>query len=471
IRKTLGESFRNGLPRSLEWRKHQLLQLARMLQQNHDAFADALEKDLGKPRVEVYNHEVGASIARSIASARALEDWDRPVVVDAPDWQKPWKPTVYRAGKGTVVIIAPWNFALAQIVMPLTGAIAAGCCAVLKPSEISAHTAELLAELCPKYLDPRAYRVVLAAFRKLRRCSSFNVRSNSLLFYTGNSMVARIIAAAAAKHLTPLTLELGGKSPAIVDPAYDLALAAKRILWGKSLNCGQARIHMTLCVAPDYVLIPRTHQDKFVAALKSAYAKFFPEGSMQSPSMARIVSTQHHARLMGLLNGTKGQVVLGGRSEGQLKIELTVIKNVRADDSLMTGGEIFGPLLPIVPVDSIDEAIEFVRARDHPLVLYTFTENPAIKQKILDQTLSGGAVFNDIFMQLAVNDLPFGGVGESGYGLQYGKASFDAFSYVRASIDVPGEMEPFNAARYPPYNEEKLKKLRAAVAKRIPSRL
>ncbi|KAJ7220729.1 aldehyde dehydrogenase [Mycena pura] len=456
IRKALGESFRKGVPRPLEWRKHQLLQLARMLQEHCEAFAKAIEKDIGKPKLEMYSHELGTGIARSIASAQALEDWNRPVVVDAPDWQKPWEPTVYRAAKGTVVIIAAWNYPIFGLVQPLIGAIAAGCCAILKPSEISPHIAELLAELCPKYLDPRAYRVVHGGIPETTAVLKLP------FFYTGNNKVARIIAREAANHLTPLTLELGGKSPVIVDPKYDLKLAAKRILWAKALNCGQN------CIAPDYVLIPRTNQDEFVDALKTAYAELFPDGSMQSDSISRIVSTQHYTRLMGLLNGTQGQVVTGGRSDGQIKIELTVIKDVRPDDCLLDS-EIFGPLLPIVPVGSIDEAIEFVCARAHPLALYAFTENPKIKQQILEETASGAAVFNDCFMQQAVDGLPFGGVGDSGYGRQCGKASFDTFSYERASIDVPKEMEPFYAARYQPYDEHKLKLLGAAVTAPIPN--
>ncbi|KAJ7211752.1 aldehyde dehydrogenase [Mycena pura] len=440
IRKALGESFSKGVPRPLEWRKHQLLQLQRMLQENRDTFTEALEKDLAKPKLENYGHELGGAMAQTVLAAEGLVDWNRPVVVETPDWQKSWKPTVHRAGKGTVVILAPWNYPIALVLQPLAGAIAAGCCAVLKPSEITPHCGEALAELIPKYLDTRAYRVVLGSVPETTALLELQWDH---IFYTGNNRVARIIAAAAAKHLTPLTLELGGKSAVIVDPAYDLTLAAKRILWGKALNCGQA------------------HQ--FVVALEAAYAEFFPEGSMKSQSIPRIVSPQHHHRLMDLLNRTRGKVIIGGNSEGKTKIEVTVIRDVRADDSLMDDYvEIFGPLLPIVPVDSIDAAIEFVRAREHALALYTFTENLELKQKIQEQTMSGAAVFGDTVMQQTVANLPFGGIGQSGYGRQTGKATFDAFSYERTSIDVSKEFEQFNAARYPPYTEEKLKALVAA---------
>ncbi|KAJ7889024.1 aldehyde dehydrogenase [Mycena leptocephala] len=459
IRDTLRANFRKGIARSVEWRKHQLLQLARMVQDNAEAFAESLAKDMGKPKAEAYAAEIGAVVERCISGAQSLDEWVKPVTVGAPGWQKPWNPTVYKQAKGTVLIIAPWNYPLVLSLQPLQGAIAAGCCAVVKVSEIAPHYAELLAELFPKYLDPNAYRVVLGAVPETTKLLELQWDH---IFYTGNGRIARIISAAAAKHLTPLTLELGGKSPVIVDSSYDITLAAKRILWGKSQNCGQ------LCVSPDYVLIPRTHQDALVSALKDLCAEFFPDGSMKSDSISRIVSPEHHARLIDLLNRTKGEVVIGGKAEGNTKIELTVLKDVPADDSFMEG-EIFGPFLPIVPVDTIEEAIEFVRDRDHPLVLYAFTENPEIKKQILDETMSGGVVFNDPVQHLAVNELPFGGVGESGHGRQLLKYSFDTFSYERSSIDVPKEVEPFNAVRYPPYNDEKVKAMGGAAFLQIPA--
>ncbi|KAJ7662865.1 aldehyde dehydrogenase [Mycena rosella] len=458
IRDTLRANFRKGVARPLEWRKRQLLQMARMLQENGEAFAEALAKDLGKPRLEVYVHEMGTIIERALVSVQELDNWVKPVAVEAPDWQKPWKPTIYKRAKGTVLIIAPWNYPLVLSLQPFIGAIAAGCCAVLKPSEVSPHNSALLAELFPKYMDPDAYRVVLGAVPETTKLLELQWDH---IFYTGNSQIARIISAAAAKHLTPLTLELGGKSPVIIDPTFDIALAAKRIVWGKTQNCGQ------LCVSPDYVLIPRGHQDAFIAALKDAYAEMFPEGTMNSSSVSRIVSPQHHTRLTDLLKRTKGQVVLGGKTEGTTKIEFTILRDVSGNDSFMEG-EIFGPFLPIVPVDSIEEAIEFVQNRPHPLVLYTFTDNAELKERILDETMSGAAVFNDLMQQLIVNELPFGGVGESGHGVQVLKYTYDAFSYDRSSIDVPKEVEPFNAVRYPPYSEEKFKAMTVAAFLPIP---
>ncbi|KAJ6470758.1 aldehyde dehydrogenase [Mycena vitilis] len=473
IRETLRASFKKGVPRPLEWRKNQLLQLARMVQDNADAFSEALTKDLGKPRLEAYAHEIGPVIARCLLTVRQLDDWAKPILVDSLDWQKPLKATVHKAAKGVVLIISPWNYPLTLTLQPLQGAIAAGCCAVVKPSETSPHYSELIAELFPRYMDPSAYRIVLGEVAETTKLLDLQ------FFYTGNSSIARIICAAAAKHLTPLTLELGGKSPVIIDPSFDLNLAAKRILWAKAQNCGQ------FCVSPDYVLIPRVHQDEFISALKQWYAEFFPGGSLNSSSISRIVSPEHHARLTDLLKRSKGAVVLGGQTEGNTKIEVTVLKNVLADDALMDG-EIFGPILPILPVDNVQDAIDFVRQRDHPLVLYAFTEIPEIKKQVLEETMSGSISFNDLVHQLACDELPFGGVGESGYGRQILKHSFDAFSYERASVDVPKEcvtpasltlilpfepcdrIEPLNTARYPPYNDEKFAHVSEAARMQIP---
>ncbi|KAJ7159316.1 aldehyde dehydrogenase [Mycena crocata] len=455
VRETLRATFRAGVPRSLEWRKHQLHQLARMVQENAEAFSEAVSKDLGKPKVEMYYAEIGAIVPRSLTSAEKLEEWAKPNHVDTPDWQKPWSPVIYKAAKGTVLIIAPWNYPMALSLQPLIGAIAAGCCAVIKPSEISSHYSALLAEMAPKYLDQRAFRIVLGGVPETTALLELQWDH---IFYTGNSRIARVIAAAAAKHLTPTTLELGGKCPVILDPSFDLKIAARRILWGKALNCGQT------CVTPDYVLIPATHQDAFVSAVKECYLEFFPEGSLHSASIARIVSSEHHTRLMNLLERTKGKVVSGGKSKG-LKIEVTVVKDVAAADS-----EIFGPILPIIPVNTIQDAVEFVRDRPHPLVLYAFTEKAELKQQILQNTLSGSLVFNDTFQQLAVDELPLGGVGESGHGRQLLKYTFEEFSYERGSIDLPKEAEPFLAARYPPYTDENFKVMAAAAFLEIPAK-
>lgn len=270
---------------------------------------------------------------------------------------------------------------------------------------------------------------------------------------------------AAAKYLTPMTLELGGKCPVIIDPAAgpdDIKLSAKRILWGKVNNAGQ------ICLAPDYVLIQRERQEEFIKALKEHHDNFFPDGPLKSSSFGRIVTSDHHSRLVSLLWRSKGTISFGGQVDDEKGFEPTVVRDVKGDDSLMEE-EIFGPILPLVPVDNIDEAIAFVNDRPHPLTLYAFTEDPALKRRLVETTLSGSLVFNDTFMQASVNELPFGGVGESGHGSQVMRYTFDSFTHLRSSIDVPKQVEEFLEARYAPYTEDKFKIMTAPVSLPIPS--
>ncbi|KAF4566289.1 hypothetical protein EYR36_011705 [Pleurotus pulmonarius] len=449
IRKELEASFRKGVAQSLEWRRHQLYQLARMVQDHLDEWVQAIIADLGRPVAETYPSETGLIIERSIISAAQLETWAAPEVLTnvVPDWQKSWKPTIYRAAKGVVLIIGPWNYPMVLTLQPLMGAIAAGCCAVVKPSELSPHYSALLAKLLPKYLDTSAYRVILGgpdvgSQAMEIRCKSF--------FFTGGGTVGRIIATAAGKHLTPVTLELGGKSPIIVDPNYDIKLAAKRILWGKISNCGQ------ICVCPDHVFVVREQQDEFIAALKEYYHQFFPEGALGSDSIGRLVNQAHFNRLKNLLARTKGTIVLGGHTDDdKLGMEPTVVKDVTQEDSLMEE-ELFGPILPILPVDSVEDAISQIRSRPHPLMLYVFTDDPKLKRNVLANTLSGNIAFNDTFQALSVNELPLGGVGASGCGYQILRHGFNTFSYLRSSIDMPRDAEAALEVRYPPYTKEKI---------------
>ncbi|KAG2344173.1 aldehyde dehydrogenase [Suillus weaverae] len=459
IRDALRATFRSGLTRPIPWRQHQLYQLARMAQNERELICDALKKDLGKPKTEVLMAEVGGVIEGALKSAERLPEWAKTEYPDVPDWQKSWKPAIYKAPRGTVLIISPWNYPMILTFQPLMGAIAAGCTAVLKPSELVPTFSQLLDEIVPKYLDQNAYRVVNGAVPETSKLLELQWDH---IFYTGNGRVARIVASAAAKHLTPLSLELGGKSPVIIDSAYDIDLAAKRILWGKCNNAGQ------ICVAPDYILVQRDKQDELVQAFQKHIDAFFPKGALDSPLFGSIVSDLHHKRLTSLLSRTKGKVVLQGRADAaRRRLEPTIVKDVADGDSLLEE-EIFGPLLPIVPVDSLDQAINFVNARPHPLVLYAFSDNESMKQQLVSETQSGGIVFNDTFQQLTVDELPFTGVGESGYGYQFMKHTYDTFTQLRSSIDMPKEAEEHLAMRYPPHSEEAVRALTAAVYTPIP---
>ncbi|PPR01941.1 hypothetical protein CVT24_001299 [Panaeolus cyanescens] len=443
----LRTTFQSGKTRPLEWRKQQLRQLARFAQENVEPIAECLRLDLGKPRLEVLVGEIAPIVQRCLHVADNLDEWAKPEVAPVHDWQAGWKARTERHPKGVALVISPWNYPMILSMQPVYGAIAAGCCVALKVSEVSSHFASFVAANLTKYLDPSAFRVILGGVPEITKILELKWDH---IFYTGNGKVGRIIAAAAAKHLTPITLELGGKSPAIVDATADIPVTARRILFGKCTNAGQ------ICVAPDYILAEESIVKPLVEALKQRLTEMFPEGALASASISRIVSDAHFARLKALLSSTKGKIVAGGNWDtepGKRGFEPTVVVDVKDGDSLLSE-ELFGPILPIVTVRNLDEAIAFVNSRDHPLTLYAFSNNPENKAKILSSTMSGGVNFNDTVAQLSLDDVPFGGVGESGYGRQVCRYGFEDFSYLRPVIDVPYEEEKFNGARYAPFTPE-----------------
>ncbi|KIM65527.1 hypothetical protein SCLCIDRAFT_1212262 [Scleroderma citrinum Foug A] len=462
IRDDLRATFRSGVTRPLEWRKHQLYQLVRLAQNEANAICDALARDYTKPRFEVMG-EVATVVERALSSVEQLEEWVKPEQPDVPESQKGWKPTIYKAPKGTVLIISPWNYPMILTLQPLIGAIAAGCCAVLKPSEAVPHFSNLIADLIPKYLDSSAYRVVNGAIPETSKLLELQWDH---IFYTGNGRVGRIVASAAAKHLTPCSLELGGKCPVYVDSTFDMDLAAKRILFGKCQNAGQ------ICVAPDYVLVPRQKQDELIQGFEKAYKAFFPNGALDDMHYGSIVNGMHFQRLTNLLDRSEGEkvggVMAGSKNPENRRFEPIVVKGVKANDSLLEE-EIFGPILPIVAVDSLNEAIDFVNERPHPLLLYAFTEDPITKERLINETQSGGITFNDTVQQLFVAQLPFAGIGESGYGYQFLRYTFEAFTHLRSSVDIPKEAEPALSSRYLPRSDEALKFLERAVNMPIPN--
>ncbi|KAF6765618.1 Aldehyde/histidinol dehydrogenase [Ephemerocybe angulata] len=465
---------------SLAYRQHQLLQLARLVQENADALCNSLWIDEGKPRQEVVMAEIGAVIGRALRSAKELESWvgggeEIGEDVKLEGWQEGWKARVDKKAKGVVLIISPWNYPIILTFQPLCGAIAAGCPALIKPSEVVPTFSKLLAELVPKYLDPAAYRVALGGIPEITKILELKWAH---IFYTGNGRVARIISAAAAKHLTPMTLELGGKSPVIIDGANlgegVLEVAARRVVWGKVNNAGQ------ICVAPDYVLIEPAYIPAFIEACRTALESFFPEGALNSADYGRIVSEAHFARVKGLLRDTKGKVVIGGGaldgSEGQegarargVEPTVVVLDEATAADDVLLQDELFAPILPIFPVASVAAALEYVRAHEHPLVIYAFTESESVKREVKAGTMSGNVVFNDTFNQLSVDDIPFGGVGESGYGRQPLKWTFEEFVYLRSVVEVPFSEEPKFGGRYPPSSKETLDFFEGCLKIPIPS--
>ncbi|KAF9522163.1 aldehyde dehydrogenase [Crepidotus variabilis] len=458
IHAALRKTFRSGITKPIAWRRHQLHQLARLAQENADEIADCIYKDLGRPKQEAIMGDVAAVIERSLIVASNLEEWAKPEEPTVQPWQQSWNTRVEKQPKGVALIISPWNYPFILSVQPLYGAISAGCCAVIKPSEFSPHVSAFLAKAIPKYLEASAYKVILGAVPEITRVLELKWDH---IFYTGNGRVARIISAAAAKHLTPTTLELGGKSPVLVDSSADIDISAKRILWGKVNNSGQ------ICVAPDYILAEKAIVPQLIDSIKKHSQDFFPDGALVSKSYGKIVTDAHFNRLKGLLQRSKGKVVLGGQWDEKTRgIEPTVVI-VEEEDALLED-ELFGPILPILPVESIDEALQYLQDRDYPLILYGFSNNKVNKQKILDATMSGAVAFGDTFQTVAVNEVPFGGVGESGHGSQNLKYSYDSFSYLRPVFDIPFQDEQFFGARYPPYSEKSLEFFSALLKAPIP---
>jgi aldehyde dehydrogenase (NAD+) len=343
---------------------------------------------------------------------------------------------------GVALIIGAWNYPIQLVLAPLIPAIAAGNCAVIKPSEVTPRASKLLAELVPKYLDSDAIAVVEGA---VEETTALLEQRWDHIFYTGGSVVGRIVMKAAAEHLTPVTLELGGKSPAIIDDGADLKSAARRIAWGKTLNAGQT------CIAPDYVLVSPQQKPALIDALKQSFRDMLGPDPLASGDYAAIVNDRHFERLRALL--AQGTPVIGGQADPSTrKIAPTVLTDVALDSEVMTD-EIFGPILPIIEVDNLDRAIGFVRRGDKPLAAYLFTRSSASEKKFLAELACGSVAINDVMMFMSVPELPFGGVGMSGMGSYHGKAGFDRFSHLKAVIrrgrfpEIPIRFAPYSALK------------------------
>jgi aldehyde dehydrogenase (NAD+) len=351
---------------------------------------------------------------------------------------------------GVALIIGPWNYPFQLLLSPLVGAIAAGNCAILKPSEHAPHTAGLVADLIRSVFDSNYVAVVEGDAEVSQQLLA---EKFDHIFFTGGTEIGRIVMQAAAKNLTPVTLELGGKSPCIVDRTTRLDYAAKRIAWGKFINAGQT------CIAPDYLLVDRTVKVEFMTHLLKAIQDLYGDDPAASPDFARIINQRQLTRLKSLLNS--GKVVLGGDvNEADRYISPTVLDEVTWTDLVMES-EIFGPILPVLTYDRLDEAIDQINARPKPLALYVFSEDKAVQDRVLRSTSSGGVCINDTVMQVSLSSLPFGGVGDSGMGSYHGRASFDTFSHYRSVLKRSMKFE-LNW-RYAPYTAARLKQLRGIV--------
>jgi aldehyde dehydrogenase (NAD+) len=443
--------FESGRTRPLAFRRQQLAGLARFFKEREGEIETALGHDLGKPPLEAFTAEI-AYPAREVALARKmLRSWTRPERVSTPLFAWPGTGHIQREPLGVVLIIAPWNYPVQLSLVPLIGALAAGNCVIVKPSEVAPATSALLAAHLPQYVDGDCVQVVEGG---VAETTELLAERFDHIFYTGNGAVGRVVMAAAANHLTPVTLELGGKSPCIVDQRANLDVAARRILWGKLYNAGQT------CVAPDYVLAHAAIEDALLGRMKQTLHDFYGADPRTSPDFGRIVSTRHLRRLLKLLPGS-GDIFAGGdASEPDRYLAPTILRNVPADAPVMAE-EIFGPILPVLRVQDIEEAITFVNARPKPLALYLFSKDRRVQRRVLERTSSGGALVNHTTMHEVVSSLPFGGVGASGLGAYHGKATFETFSH-RKSVLVKSTWLDLRII-YPPYSDRKKKWLRRLV--------
>ncbi|WP_375478816.1 aldehyde dehydrogenase family protein [uncultured Jatrophihabitans sp.] len=434
----LRATFRSGHTRPVEWRLEQLAGIERLLTEREADFAAALEKDLGRPRVDAWMADLAPVTGEARHARKKLRSWVRPTRVPVPLALQPGKAWHQPEPLGVVLIIGPWNYPIHLVLAPLVAALAAGNCAVLKPSEHTPACSALLAELVPQYLDPEAVAVIEGAADATQELID---QALDHCFFTGGPEIGKAVMAAAAKHLTPVTLELGGKSPAIVTDDANLKVAAKRIALGKLLNSGQT------CVAPDYILVDRTVRDRFVAELTKALDAFTDERDMP------IVNSRQAGRLAGLVEKSGGAIARGGTVRAEAKrAEFTVIVDPDADSALMRE-EIFGPVLPVVSVVSLDDAIAHVQQGTKPLAVYLFSEGRSNEERVLAEISNGGTVINHSVFHLLVPELPFGGVGTSGTGAYHGKWGFDAFSHRKAVLRKPTWLDMPIA--YPPYNRVK----------------
>ncbi|KAK9535742.1 hypothetical protein VZT92_008105 [Zoarces viviparus] len=443
--------FRSGITIPVEFRLTQLNKLMSMIQENEEQILKALHEDLAKPKFEAIMSEVDIVVNELYFAITNLTSWIQPEYVSKNLATKLDDCFVRREPLGVVLIIGPWNYPLHLLLLPLVSAIAAGNCAVIKPSEVSAHTDRLMAELIPKYLSQDCYTVVRGAAEET---TTLLLNRFDHIFYTGSQTVARIIMRAASVHLTPVTLELGGKCPCFIYGRVDIVAAARRLVWSKYFNAGQS------CVAPDYVLCSPDTRDALLPALRQTLEEFYSKEPQTSPDMSRIVSPRHWTRLMELLTRSAGKVVVGGESDREDKyIAPTVLVNVAEDDALMAE-EIFGPILPILTVESLEEGIALINRQEKPLALYVFSDESSVVNTVLEKTSSGGFCSNDGIIHMCLPTLPFGGVGTSGYGSYHGRWGFETFSHRRACMLRGWALERLNSLRYPPYTETKLSWLR-----------
>ncbi|CAN9501185.1 unnamed protein product [Ophioblennius macclurei] len=439
------KAFQTGRSKNLEYRIDQLKNMQKLFNERQGEIAEAMKKDLNKSDVGTQLYEILGLEGELNTAIAKLKEWAAPRAVEKNLLTISDTVYVHPEPLGVVLIIGAWNYPWAVTIQPLIGAIAAGNAAVIKPSEVSVHTAKVMEELLPLYIDKELYPVVTGGVPETQELLR---QRFDHIFYTGSSPVGKVIMEAAAKNLTPVTLELGGKSPCYIDKNCDIAVACRRVAWGKYTNCGQT------CIAPDYILCEPSIQDRVIAEVKKAVKEFYTDDPKTCPDYGRIINQRHFKRIMGLMEDSS--VAAGGENdESDCYIAPTILRDVKPDAKVMQE-EIFGPLLPIVSVSGADDAIRFINNGEKPLALYVFSQDNKLITKMRDETSSGGLLANDCLVHYSVSSLPFGGVGNSGMGAYHGKFTFDQLSHHRSCLIKQLKMEGVNSMRYPPHTLKKL---------------
>lgn len=428
--------FNSQATKTVDFRLKALHKLKSAIKEHEQDIIGALRADLNKSEFESFSTEIGILLEEISFITKKLKNWAKPQKVTTALTHFGTKGIQYPEPYGSVLIISPWNYPFQLAILPLIGAIAAGNCVVIKPSELTPHTSAIIAELIASIFTPEYVAVVEGA---VEASNSLLALPFGYIFFTGSVGVGKIVMQAAAKHLTPVTLELGGKSPCIIHRDADLKLAAKRIAWGKFLNAGQT------CIAPDYLYVHQEVKSEFIGYLQEAIHELYSDNALNNDNYVRIVSKRHFDRLIGFIE--EGYIIEGGNHDAEtLKIQPTLLTGISWDNLVMQD-EIFGPILPILSYSSLEEVITAIQSKSHPLALYLFAKNKKVIDKVIREVEFGGGSINDTIYHAATPYLPFGGKGSSGMGTYHGKASFDAFTHYKSVLKQTNRVDiPF---RYP----------------------
>ena len=447
--------FARGVTKDISFRKKALKHLKRAIRCYEEDLEHALNLDLGKHKAEAYMTEIGFVLAGISQAVRNLEKWAEEENVLTPVYMQPGRSRIRKEPYGSVLVIGPYNYPFQLLMEPLVGAIAAGNCAVVRTSKQTPHTSEAIRRMLVHAFRPEY--IYCAAGDEVDSQELLSQRFD-YIFFTGSPRVGRLVMKAAADNLIPVTLELGGKSPVTVDKTADIPTAARRIMWGKLLNAGQT------CVAPDYILADASVIDRLIGSLKDASEELYGKNIVRNPDYGRIVNQKHYTRLAGILEADREWIVYGGEKSEKLRfigpaiLNLGPVSGEAQERAASMQEELFGPVLPVLAYDRLQEALDFINERERPLALYLFTEDRDTRDRVLEHTCSGGVCVNDTVEHLVNHRLPFGGIGNSGMGRYHGRYGFDTFTHLRAVYEKPPGrgMTP----GYPPYSETKLKLIR-----------